>query len=126
MNNVDRWVEQSGYDLDTARAMLTSGRYLYVVFCCQPAVEKALKAVIVHQTGKFPPRLHNLLRLTEIAGISMETDRAELIGALSGYYIQTRYPEEVESLGQKVDHESAAQVLQQSEEIVKWLLSMLK
>jgi HEPN domain-containing protein len=56
----------------------------------------------------------------------METDRAELIGALSGYYIQTRYPEEVESLGQKVDHESAAQVLQQSEEIVKWLLSMLK
>ena len=49
------WIEQSTYDLETARAMLTSGRYLYVLFCCQQAVEKTLKALIVHRTGEFPP-----------------------------------------------------------------------
>jgi len=50
------WVDQAQYDLDTARAMLASGRYLYVLFCCQQAVEKALKAAIVRKTGELPPR----------------------------------------------------------------------
>ncbi len=50
-----RWFEQAEYDLDTALAMLESGRYLYVLFCCQQAIEKGLKAVIVEQTGNFPP-----------------------------------------------------------------------
>lgn len=49
------WLEQGTYDLETARAMLASGRYLYVLFCCQQAVEKTLKALIVHRTGEFPP-----------------------------------------------------------------------
>ena len=33
------WVDQAQYDLETAHAMLASGRYLYVLFCCQQAVE---------------------------------------------------------------------------------------
>jgi hypothetical protein len=28
----ERWMEQARYDLDTARAMFDSGRYLYVHF----------------------------------------------------------------------------------------------
>lgn len=40
---VQKWVEQARYDLETARAMLDSGRYVYVVFCCQQAVEKMIK-----------------------------------------------------------------------------------
>ena len=73
---VRSWVERSRYDLDTAGAMLASGRYLYVVFCCQQAVEKALKAVITAQTGTLPPRIHNLLRLAEAAKIELPADRA--------------------------------------------------
>lgn len=52
---VQKWVEQARYDLETARAMLASERYLYVLFYCQQAVEKALKALIVERTGEFPP-----------------------------------------------------------------------
>lgn len=59
------WAEQARYDLETASAMLSSGRYLYVVFCGQQAVEKALKALIVERTGEMPPRLHNLPKLAE-------------------------------------------------------------
>ena len=46
----DRWAEQARYDLETAQAMMESGRYLYVLFCCQQAVEKMLKALIANQT----------------------------------------------------------------------------
>ena len=125
MSTVERWTEQAQYDLETARAMFASSRYLYVVFCCQQAIEKALKAIIVKQTEDSPPRLHNLLRLADIAGIAMGPNREAFIGELSGYYVQTRYPEEIESLGAILDHETAAAALQETEEIIQWLLSML-
>jgi len=121
-----QWTEQARYDLDTARAMFGSGRYLYVLFCCQQAVEKALKAFIVRQTNDLPPRLHNLLRLAEIAGIKMEPDREEFLGELSGYYIQTRYPEEIKSLAQTPEREIAQEALDKTGEVIEWLFSMLK
>ena len=65
----ESWESQARYDLDTAHAMLVSGRYLYVFFCSQQGMEKALKVVIVHRTGNFPPRVHSLLRLAGHAGI---------------------------------------------------------
>jgi len=63
-----QWNERARYDLDTADAMFKAGRYLYVLFCCQQAVEKALKAVVVLRTRELPPRVHKLVRLAEVAG----------------------------------------------------------
>ena len=51
----DQWVERAQYDLETARAMLASGRLLYVLFCCQQAVEKMLKGIIAKRTGPCLP-----------------------------------------------------------------------
>ena len=65
----EKWAAQSLYDIETAKAMLDSGRYLYVLFCCQQAVEKMLKALIAKRTRELPPRLHNLIRLAEVAAL---------------------------------------------------------
>jgi len=43
------WMDRVEYDLETARAMNKAGRYLYVLFMCQQAVEKALKALLALQ-----------------------------------------------------------------------------
>jgi len=45
------WVEDADYDLQSAKAMLESGRYFFVVFMCHLTIEKLLKAVIVEKTG---------------------------------------------------------------------------
>ena len=37
------WVEMSDYDVETADAMLATGRYLYVGFMCHQTIEKILK-----------------------------------------------------------------------------------
>jgi HEPN domain-containing protein len=34
------WVDIARYDLDTADAMFKTGRWLYVAFMCQQAIEK--------------------------------------------------------------------------------------
>lgn len=104
MNSVERWVEQSQYDFDTAQAMLDSKRYMYVMFCCQQAVEKALKAVIAKQTHEFPPRLTDLVRLAQIAGIDLG-EREAFFSDLSNYYTQTCYPDEIEDSGKTITQE---------------------
>jgi len=121
----EQWAEQARYDLETARAMLQSERYLYVLFCCQQAVEKMLKAVIAQRTGQCPPRLHNLLRLAEHAGVELDQSQTVLMEDLTRYYIQSRYPEEIPALSHGLDRQRGEQVLKQTEDVLQWLSSML-
>jgi len=52
---VTYWVDLAGYDMDTAKAMLQTGRLLYVGFMCHQVVEKMLKAWWVSAKGSTPP-----------------------------------------------------------------------
>jgi HEPN domain-containing protein len=119
-----RWAEQARYDLDTARAMFDAGRYLYVLFCCQQAVEKILKALVARRSNELPPRIHHLVRLAELAALQVSDEQAGLLRELSAYYIQTRYPEEISDLTSQVKQEEARRVLDQTEDMVRWLSSM--
>jgi HEPN domain-containing protein len=38
------WIALADYDIETARHMLATTRYLYVIFLCHLALEKLLKA----------------------------------------------------------------------------------
>ena len=118
------WMDKARYDLDTAHDMFQAGRYLYVLFCCQQAVEKALKGLIARKTGEFPPRLHNLIRLAEHASMEFDEKRADFLRELSAYYIQARYPEEIENVSAAVSREIAHDMLSKTEEIFKWLSSI--
>lgn len=115
------WAEQARYDLDTARAMFGSGRYLYVLFCCQQAVEKMLKARIAALSGELPPRIHHLVRLAELAGVTPTEERSDFLRELSAYYIQARYPDEISDLASRVRQEEARRVLEQTAEVLAWL-----
>jgi HEPN domain-containing protein len=123
---VQQWHDQAVYDLDTADAMLASGRYLYVVFCCQQAAEKMLKAIIVQRTGELPPRIHNLLRLADLAEVGLDEEKILLCGALVGYYIQSRYPAEMEDLAAKSHARESRILLCNTKEMIEWLQSMLQ
>jgi HEPN domain-containing protein len=122
---LNRWVEQARYDLDTARSMLVSKRYLYVLFCCQQAVEKMIKALITQRTQELPPRLHHLMRLAEAAELEVSKERTRFLRELSAYYFQTRYPEEITEMSEQVKVDTAESVLKETEEVIKWLESML-
>jgi HEPN domain-containing protein len=125
MDDLSRqWAERAQYDLDTADAMFNAGRYLYVLFCCQQAVEKAIKAVIVRRSDECPPRIHQLVRLAEVGRVAIDEKQVGFLRELSSYYIPTRYPEEVADIALDVKEEKARQVLSQSREFVRWLNSM--
>lgn len=54
---ISYWIELSDYDLDTAEALLASGRYLYVGFMSHQAIEKILKAYFVSVKNETAPFL---------------------------------------------------------------------
>lgn len=106
--------------------MLASGRYLYVLFCGQQAVEKLLKAITVEQTGAFPLRTHDLVKLAQTAKIRVSEEQDRFLRTLTKYYIGTRYPEEVSALVREATRDLASQYLTQTKEFVQWLRSLLE
>lgn len=121
----ERWVQRAEYDLETAKGLLEIKRYFYVLFCCQQALEKMLKALITKQTKKLPPRSHNLVRLAELVISNILEERADFLRFLSRYYVQSRYPEEVADLAKEINEEKAQEVFNKTQEMFQWLSSML-
>ncbi len=119
------WVDASRYDLETARALLGARRYLYVLFMCQQSMEKLLKAHMMARTVEFPPRIHSLVRLAELAGINLEEREKGLLERLSLYYIQSRYPPDIQNLTRKVNRSLALEHLAQTESLWKRLRRQL-
>ncbi len=121
-----QWILLSDYDFETARAMLKSKRYLYVLFCCQQSLEKRLKGMVSKVTGNFPPRTHDLMRLTTLAEIVLDQTRETFLRRLTNYYIGTRYPEEVTELAKEVDGPLAKEYFDRTKEAIKWLDGLKK
>ena len=124
---VKHWIERSQYDLDTATAMLDTGRYLYVSYMCQQAVEKLLKAIIAQQGKKNFP-IHNLNRLAEISEISddLSPKQFNFIAELTPYHFEARYGDYKEKLSEIIDEKKAHQVYKKTLEIHKWLYQKIR
>ena len=124
---VEHWVERSRYDLDTAKIMLDTGRYLYVAYMCQQAVEKILKAFIA-QLGKENFPIHNLNRLAEIATISNELtpEQFNFLAELTPYHIEARYGDYKENLSEIINEKKAEKVYKKTREIHKWIYQKIK
>lgn len=90
-----------------------------------PFYLKTIKAIIAKQSNEFPPRIHALIRLAEVAALELTDERAQLLRELSNYYRQTRYPEEIQSIAAKITETQACNILEQTEETIQWLLSMI-
>ena len=119
---VSHWVERAEYDLETARSMLDTGRYLYVGYMCQQAVEKILKGIIAQQNKENLP-IHNLNRLAQVAGIEndLNAEQFNFLAELTPYCIEARYGDYRESLSEIINEQRAREVYAKTQEIFQWL-----
>ena len=124
------WVSLSRYDLNTAKAMLASRRYLYVLFTCQQAIEKIiekmLKALVVQNTRSFPPKIHDLVKLLTIAGIEVPEEKKEFLGKLNYYYLETRYPAELSEISKLIKRQTALDIFNETRKTLTWLKSKVQ
>ena len=119
---VAHWVERAEYDLGTAKAMLDTGRYLYVGYMCQQAAEKLLKAIIAQQNKENLP-IHNLSRLVEKKKKKnhLNSEQFNFLAELTPYCIEARYGDYKESLSEIINEQKAKEIYEKTWEIFKCL-----
>jgi HEPN domain-containing protein len=115
------WVADAEYDLQSARVMLDSGRYFFVVFMCHLTIEKLLKSVIVERQGIVPPKIHNLLGLVVRAGLTIPAERRPLINELDNMSVVTRYPDGRQAIASTLTAEKTTSLYTRTVEFAQWL-----
>ncbi|MBI3914617.1 MAG: HEPN domain-containing protein [Chloroflexi bacterium] len=115
------WIAGSRYDIETAKHMYKTGRYIYVIFMCHLAIEKLLKAVVAESQEKHPPFTHDLYDLIERAGLEIPAKHRRIIAQLNELSIATRYPEDFAAMLKDFPKKVSLDYLKQSEEFLKWL-----
>ena len=121
------WIEMSDYDLETAEAMLATGRYLYVGFMCHQTIEKILKARWSNRLEELPLKIHSLSRLAERTGLDKELpeERMGFIDRLETLNIEARYPSYKERLMKSLTKEYCKWLLAQTKDLQQWIKDRL-
>jgi HEPN domain-containing protein len=119
------WMKQATYDMKTAEAMFSSKRYIYAVFMCHLAIEKALKGLLTRILKEVPPKTHNLIYLVEKIQLDLPEKLYDFIFTLNGLSVPTRYPDDLQKLLKDHDKQKTGKVLEQGKETLKWLKARL-
>ena len=117
----EQWYFQSDYDLEVAKSMLDTGRYIYCIFMCHLSLEKALKGLYVKRTADFPTKTHNLIYFVDKIGLDVSDVNMEFLNTLNTLSVPTRYPEDLERLLKAYSKERTTAILGQSKTIQQWI-----
>jgi HEPN domain-containing protein len=121
----DYWINSASHDLEVAETLLQNGKYDWCLFIAHLVLEKTLKAVYVKRTENFPPRIHDLVRLANLAALEIDEDTLDFLDAVNTFNISARYPDERLRFYRICTYEFAEENFQRIKEIRKWLLQML-
>jgi len=126
---VEYWIKLADYDIETARAMLNSRRFLYVGFMCHQTIEKALKAVISRNCEEYeiPPKTHDLSKLAVCAKLFdlMIEEHKDFIDELNPLNIEARYPEYKDEIAAGLTDENCKDLILRTEELLCWIKKQL-
>ena len=117
------WFGLASDDLDVAKIMLDSKKYLYVGFFCHLLIEKALKGYYWLAIEKEPPYTHNLRYIAEKSGLVEELveDQLELLDRLMPMQIAGRYPSDKYKMLKSLDRLICTQLINECERFLSWL-----
>jgi HEPN domain-containing protein len=115
------WLKQADYDMGTADAMFTSGRYLYSVFMCHLSIEKSLKGLYSKDLLEVPPKTHNLLYLIKKIEKKPHEDLLKFITKLNTASVATRYPDDLSKIQAAYTKEITKEMIEKSKDVLKWV-----
>ena len=121
----EEWFRQADYDMDTAELMLNGKKYLYAVFMCHLALEKALKGIYSQRLRDLPPKTHNLIYLVEKTKLELPDDLYDFVFTINRVSVPARYPDNLERILQDYDMERTGEILHKGKVILKWLKAQL-
>jgi HEPN domain-containing protein len=114
------WLRTARDDVRAAATLFRGRHYRWVVFCCHLAIEKALKAVLQHQHGTLPPRLHDLRALLARTGLTPPARLRRFVDQMAGLSVPTRYPGPLSTGPLGLRKAWVQQAVVHSEQVLAW------
>ena len=121
--NIQYWLESSKKDFKVAQGLFRLKHYPQCLFFCHLSIEKILKAMVVKTIKGYPPHIHNLVRLAEIANLKIDEKQKRFLNRFFSFNIAGRYQEEKTQFYLRYKRREFAE---KHLEIAKNLLSWLK
>ena len=90
---IDYWRQGSQEDMEAADALLEHRKIRQALFFGHLSLEKILKAHVTGTTGSVAPRTHDLLRLADLAGVTLADAERAIVARLQRYCQEGRYPD---------------------------------
>ena len=118
---IQEWQKQSQYDLETAQAMLKTGRYVYCIFMCHLLIEKTLKGLYLQNLKEPPPKIHSLVYLAQVQRLDLSEEIKKFLEKLDEVSVPTRYPDQLDQLIAVYDAVRTQTVLQETQEVLACL-----
>jgi HEPN domain-containing protein len=121
------WLDMAEYDMETARAMLRTARFLYVGFMCHQVIEKVLKAYFVRVKRADPPYTHNLRMLAASCGLyeRLTDDQKDSMEMLAPLNIEARYPAYKQQMLRDMTEQRCTEILGRTEALYEWTKRLL-
>ena len=119
---VAAWLEGAREDWSVARELVEGGRSRHGLFFAHLALEKALKAHVCRRTNDLAPRIHNLVRLAEVANLGASQEQLDVLAEMNAFSMEGRYPQ---SPGPGPTADEARSYLARAAEVFEWLSSLL-
>ena len=92
--HIEYWLKSADNDLKTANTLFKSAKYDWCLFIGHLVLEKALKAIFVHDNeNKIPPKTHNLVKQAELSSITLTDEQKLFLDEVNDFNLVTRYPD---------------------------------
>ncbi len=85
---VSYWRSSAYEDWQVARELVSLGRTRHGLFFAHLGLEKMLKALVCERTRDLAPRLHNLVRLAEIASLDLDHQQTDVLAEMNMFNIE--------------------------------------
>jgi HEPN domain-containing protein len=115
------WRSSAEEDMAVARELIAGKRVRHGLFFAHLALEKALKAIVCKVIKNDPPRIHNLVRLSELADIHPTPDDMDTLADMNVFNLEGRYPQTLPSQPTKVE---LRDLLSRAEEVFRWSMNL--
>jgi HEPN domain-containing protein len=116
------WRSGAQEDWEVATKLVSDGKIRHGLFFAHLALEKVLKAHVCRHTKDMAPRVHNLIRLSELGDVPLDQEMTDLLADMNQFHIEGRYPESGMSPPRQAEAEG---YIERSGRVLQWLIRKL-
>jgi HEPN domain-containing protein len=114
------WRESAKEDLGVGSDLITRRKPRHGLFFVHLALEKSLKAIVCRTTGTTPPKIHNLVRLAQLAQLEPSPPQLDTLAQMNAFNVEGRYSD---MLQLPPTSKEASEYLSRAEEVFQWLIN---